>query len=175
MGSGRGSSFDRRRRGREEHRHGRRRRHALDLFKIADLTRLDVLAHVFEEDLPMLEDLPATRRHWKIYLKSDPQGRPLSGSFSQIGSIIDPNQHTALVMGWVDNASGRLRIGQFITAAVDLPAYMDEVAVPASAIVDKDANSYVFVQPDAKANHSTRAARYGSSGAARTRFTSVRS
>ncbi len=129
---------------------------ALDLFKIADLTRLDVLAHVFEEDLPMLEDLPAQERHWNIYLKSDPQGKPLSGSFSQIGNIIDPNQHTALVMGWVDNASGRLRIGQFVTAAVDLPAYTDEVAVPAAAIIDQDANSFVFIQSDPKDHRYTR-------------------
>lgn len=120
----------------------------LDLFKVADLTRLDVLAHAYEEDLPQLEDLPLNERHWNVYLKSDPDGRPLSGSFSNIGNIIDPNQHTALVMGWVDNKSGRLRVGQFVTAAIDLPAYVDEVAVPASAVVDEDANSFVFVQPD---------------------------
>ena len=39
----------------------------LDLFKIADLTRLDVLAHAYEEDLPMLEDLPSDKRHWNIF------------------------------------------------------------------------------------------------------------
>ncbi|HEX3657853.1 MAG TPA: efflux RND transporter periplasmic adaptor subunit [Pirellulales bacterium] len=120
----------------------------LDLFKIADLTRLDVLAHAYEEDLPLLEDLPPHERHWHIHLKSDQGGKPLSGSFNQIGNIIDPNQHTALVMGWVNNLSGRLRIGQFVTAEVDLPSNSAEVAIPVSSLIDEDAITYIFVQPD---------------------------
>ena len=118
----------------------------LDLFKIADLTRLDVLAHAYEEDLPLLEDLPPHERHWHIYLKSNPEGKPLSGSFNQIGNIIDPTQHTALVMGWVTNLSGRLRIGQFVTAEVDLPSNGAEVAIPISSLIDEDAITYIFVQ-----------------------------
>jgi cobalt-zinc-cadmium efflux system membrane fusion protein len=120
---------------------------SLDLYKIADLTRLDVLAHAYEEDIPQLEDLPHDERHWNIFLKSNPDTKPLSGSFSQIGNIIDPNQHTALIMGWVDNSNGRLRIGQFVTAEVDLPRDPNEVAVPSSALVDQDATTYIFVQP----------------------------
>ena len=121
----------------------------LDLFKIADLTRLDVLAHAYEEDLPLLEDLPPQERHWTIHLKSDTtDAKPLSGSFNQIGNIIDPNQHTALVMGWVNNMSGRLRVGQFVTAEVDLPSNSAEVAVPVTSLVDEDAITYIFVQPD---------------------------
>ncbi|HEX4130302.1 MAG TPA: efflux RND transporter periplasmic adaptor subunit [Pirellulales bacterium] len=118
----------------------------LDLFKIANLERLGVLAHAYEEDLRLLEDLAPTARHWSIHLKSDPQARPLEGSFDQIGRIIDPYQHTALVMGWVDNKGGRLRVGQFVTAVVDLPAFPNEVAVPTSAMVDQEGETYVFVQ-----------------------------
>lgn len=118
----------------------------LDMFKIADLTRLDVLAHAYEEDVRLLEDLPLNKRRWEIYLKSDPTAKPLVGSFDQIGSIIDPNQHTALVMGWVDNKEGRLRIGQFVSARVELPASADEVAVPVAGLVDDGGETYVFVQ-----------------------------
>jgi cobalt-zinc-cadmium efflux system membrane fusion protein len=107
----------------------------LDLFKIADLSELEVLAHVLEEDLPMLEDLPEQRRRWNIYSKRDPQGKPLSGSFSQTGDIVDPNQHTALVMGWVDNAAGLLRVGQFVTATIELPADSSLVVIPGSALI----------------------------------------
>jgi cobalt-zinc-cadmium efflux system membrane fusion protein len=119
---------------------------ALDLFKIADLTRLDVLAHAYEEDVRLLEDLPRPQRQWKISLKSDPNGKPLSGSFDQIGSIIDPNQHTALVMGWVDNRDGRLRVGQFVTARVELPADPDEVAIPVGALIDQGGETFVLVR-----------------------------
>ncbi|MGQ0634871.1 MAG: efflux RND transporter periplasmic adaptor subunit [Planctomycetaceae bacterium] len=117
----------------------------LDLFKIADLTRLDVLAHCYEDDLPILEGLDLRSRRWTITLKADPKAAPLEGRFDRIGSIIDPNQHTALVMGWVDNAAGRLRIGQFVTARVDVPSPPGEVAIPPEALVDLDGRSYVFV------------------------------
>lgn len=119
----------------------------LNLFKIANLSRLNVVAHAYEEHVEQLEHLSRDQRHWNIFLKSNPHDDPVPGSFAQIGNIIDPNQHTALVMGWVDNRDGRLRVGQFITAVVDLPARENEVAVPLSALVEKDGASYVFVQP----------------------------
>lgn len=127
----------------------------LDLFKIADLTRLDVLAHVYEEDLPILETLGPRQRKWTIQLNAEPSAKPLQGNFERIGNIIDPSQHTALVMGWVDNASGRLRAGQFITAHVNLPADPDEVAIPVSALVDQEGESRVFVRIDGEQNRFT--------------------
>ena len=63
-------------------------------------------------------------------MPADPTIALQRGEFDQIGRIIDPNQHTALVMGWVDNAQGQLRVGQFITATIDLPTGQHEVAVP---------------------------------------------
>ncbi len=127
----------------------------LDLFKIADLTRLDVLAHVYEEDLPILETLGPRQRKWTIQLNAEPTAKPLQGNFERIGNIIDPSQHTALVMGWVDNSSGRLRAGQFITAHVNLPADPDEVAIPVSALVDQEGESRVFVQINGEKNRFT--------------------
>ena len=93
---------------------------ATDLFKIADLSQLRVWAYVYEEDLPALLALPKPVR-WTIRLKSDPAAAPLAGRVEQIGDIIDPNQHTALVIGQVDNPGGRMRAGQFVTATVELP------------------------------------------------------
>jgi membrane fusion protein, heavy metal efflux system len=79
---------------------------------------------------------------------ADASIRPESGQFEQIGRIIDPNQHTALVMGWVDNTAGRLRVGQFITATVDLPPPGKEVAIPVAALVEQGDQQIVLVQPD---------------------------
>ena len=120
----------------------------LDLFKIADLKRLDVLAHIYEEDIALLEALPPGQRRWAIQLNSDPQSQPLEGSFQRIGNLIDPAQHTALVMGWVDNSRGRLRAGQFISALVTLPPDPDEVVIPQSALIDQEGESRVFVETD---------------------------
>lgn len=128
----------------------------LDIFKIADLSKLDVLAHAYEEELPVLERLPRDKRTWTVTLKADPESHPLRGSFNRIGNIIDPTQHTALVMGWVDNASGLLRVGQFVTARIELPVAGNEVAVPSAALVDQEGQSYVFVQDATDASLFTR-------------------
>ncbi|HEY2251059.1 MAG TPA: efflux RND transporter periplasmic adaptor subunit [Planctomycetaceae bacterium] len=118
----------------------------LDLFKIADLSRMDVVAHAYEEDVPALESLAPTQRDWTIHLKANPGLEPLRGRFDRIGNIIDPTQHTAIVMGWVDNSRGRLRVGQFITAQINLPTPDNEVSIPVSALIDQDGKSFVFVR-----------------------------
>jgi membrane fusion protein, heavy metal efflux system len=117
-----------------------------DLFKVADVSRLRVLAFAYEEDLPRLDTLASEHRRWRITIPADPSAAPQTGQIEQIGRVIDPMQHTALVMGWVDNANGRLRAGQFVTAIVELPAPGNEVAVPASAIIEKGGERLVFVQ-----------------------------
>jgi len=118
-----------------------------DLFKIADMQTLRVWAYVYEEDLPTLLSLPE-QIHWTIRLKSDPQARPMYGPIEKIGDLIDPNQHTALVVGAVENRERKMRAGQFITAEVDLPPASDELEIPIAALVEDGQESVVFVQPD---------------------------
>src|SRR5262249_50892519 len=43
-----------------------------DLFKIADLSRMQVLANAYEEDLSLLRKLQPEELTWKIDVKSDP-------------------------------------------------------------------------------------------------------
>ncbi|MGZ5996653.1 MAG: efflux RND transporter periplasmic adaptor subunit, partial [Isosphaeraceae bacterium] len=81
-------------------------------------------------------------------LKSDPAASPMAGWVEKIGDIIDPNQHTALVIGQVDNPRGRMRAGQFVTATVELPPTPGEVVVPVTAVVDDGEETVVFVKPD---------------------------
>ena len=117
-----------------------------DFFKVADLSRLRVLAYAYEEDLPMLDALAPERRKWTISLPADSTLPHQEGTIDRIGNIIDPTQHTALAMGWVDNPQGRLRAGQFVTATVELPPPGNEVALPSSAIIEKGGEDLVFVQ-----------------------------
>jgi cobalt-zinc-cadmium efflux system membrane fusion protein len=135
-----------------------------DLYKIADLSELGVLLNAYEEDLRRLEGLP---RHypWKITIPADFRGKPLDNDgIERIGYIVDPNQHTAPVHGRVHNfhpeaeeTTGRprrdrdewaLRVGQFITAAVELDAPPGVVSLPASALDEDGEDSVVFEQPD---------------------------
>lgn len=122
-----------------------------DLFKIADLSTLGVLVQVWEENLPDLAALPPEGRQWTVYLKSQPGDRGTSGSFETIGKVIDPAQHTTTVTGWVDNRAGRLRVGQFVTACIDLPAPKGEVVIPKSALVEQGDRAVVFVAADSEA------------------------
>src|SRR5262245_31710499 len=120
---------------------------ATNLYKIVDLTRLTVWAHIYEEDLPALNGLPPPIP-WTVQLKSDPGSPPIPGTIDTIGTIIDPTQHTALLTGTVDNRAGRLRPGQFITATVQVPSALQEVEIPTAALVENGEESVVFVQPD---------------------------
>src|SRR5262249_27838822 len=124
-----------------------------ELFKIGDLSRLVVWANVYDTDLPQLQELQKPQSQelqrpipWRVQVPSRP-GLSFGGNLEQIGAVIDPNQHTALVSGVVDNPGGVLRVGEFVTATVELPPPKGEVVVPAGAVVEDGNESIVFVQP----------------------------
>jgi cobalt-zinc-cadmium efflux system membrane fusion protein len=123
-----------------------------DLFKIADLRKLGVLVHAYEEDLRELQGLLRKQSHgypWQVRAGADMSRQVLkSEGMQQIGLVVDPTQHTDPIMGLVDNSDGKLRVGQFVTATVDLPAPTNVVSLPASAVVEDGTDSIVFVQPD---------------------------
>ena len=120
-----------------------------DLFKVADMSRVVVMANAFEEDLPVLRALRPDQRNWKIDIKADPNDIPIPGKIDLIGSIVDPAQHSAAIMGSLDNTDGRLNIGQFITATIDLPPDPTMVAVPTTALVEQGDDTQIFVEVDA--------------------------
>ena len=118
-----------------------------DLFKVGD-RNWAVWVHVFEEDLPRLQDprLPHPLP-WTIRVPSMP-GVAFPGYLERVNDIIDPNQHTALAVGHIENPNGLFKAGQFVTATVELPPAADEIEVPATALVEDGRESIVFVQPD---------------------------
>jgi cobalt-zinc-cadmium efflux system membrane fusion protein len=120
------------------------------LFVIAHLDTLKVLAQVREEDLPALNALKPEQRRWTIRPQASSHGPAARGRIAEVGYLIEPNQHTAVVTGDVENPEGRLRPGQLITASITLPPAAGEVVLPATAVVDDGRRAFVFVQPDAK-------------------------
>jgi cobalt-zinc-cadmium efflux system membrane fusion protein len=120
-----------------------------DLFQIADLSQLQVLANVYEEDLPALRRLDPAHRSWLVDLKADPYDKPHAGTFDLIGTIIDPVSHTGVVIGWLDNTRENLAANQFITATVELPADPHLVTIPSTALIEQGDASYVFVETNA--------------------------
>jgi hypothetical protein len=121
-----------------------------NLFQIAKVDPLIVLAAVPEDDLPALQDLKSQMQNFFGWTVHTVGAQPISGFVDDIGYLIDPNQHTAVVRGHIPNPNGLLRAGQFVTATVDLLPPENVVEVPISAIVEDGRDSIVFVQADPK-------------------------
>jgi cobalt-zinc-cadmium efflux system membrane fusion protein len=117
----------------------------VNLFVIADVGRMQVLAYPPEDALPTLLALPPDRKRWTI----ETVGLSATeGPIDEIGYLLDPNMHTAVVKGYIPNPDGRVRAGQFASASVELPPPPDVVEVPLTALVDDGKLSFLFVQPD---------------------------
>jgi len=117
------------------------------LFKIADLSRMGVVANLYEDDLPRLLALPPDQRKMRVQLASDPTMTPVTVHITRIGDVVDPNQHTLAVMGWIDNRDEKLRAGQFISAQIPLSAESGTVKIPINSVIEEGKVSVVFVSP----------------------------
>jgi cobalt-zinc-cadmium efflux system membrane fusion protein len=124
----------------------------VNLFTIAKVDQLAVFANVPEDDLPALQSLPASELRWTVRTVGSP---PVPGYIDTIGYLIDPNQHTAVVKGHLNNPNEVLRAGQFISATVELPPPTDVVEVPINAVVEDGQQCVVFVQTDPVKHHYT--------------------
>jgi cobalt-zinc-cadmium efflux system membrane fusion protein len=120
-----------------------------NLFQVADVEKLFITANVPEDDLPELEALREASGDAIRWTVRTVGSDPIPGYIDDIGYIIDPNQHTAVVKGYIDNKGERLRGGQFVHATVDVPPPPDVVELPVSAVVDDGQQSVIFVQTDA--------------------------
>jgi cobalt-zinc-cadmium efflux system membrane fusion protein len=120
----------------------------INLFTIAEVDRLLVIANPPEDQLPELLALRPEQMTWTLQTVQSSGAPPIEGPIEEVGYLIDPNQHTAVVKGYVSNPAGKLRAGQFVTATVNLPPPPDVVEVPLTALAEDGKQSFVFVQPD---------------------------
>jgi cobalt-zinc-cadmium efflux system membrane fusion protein len=124
----------------------------INLFTVAEVDRLLVIANPPEDQLPSLLALEPQQMRWSLQTVGAP---PIEGPVEEVGYIIDANQHTAVVKGYIDNPDRKLRAGQFVSATVNLPPPPDVVEVPLSALAEDGKQSFVFVQPDPAKPHYT--------------------
>jgi cobalt-zinc-cadmium efflux system membrane fusion protein len=130
----------------------------VNLFQIADVSRLLVLANCPEDQLPALEALEGTDRKWTVrtvnawtgtnaLVGTEASTKGIVGTIDEIGYMIDPNQHTAVIKGYIENPGKRIRGGQYVSATIQIPAPDDVVEIPSSAVVDDGRQCIVFIQP----------------------------
>jgi cobalt-zinc-cadmium efflux system membrane fusion protein len=119
-----------------------------NLFQIARVDRLLVLVSCPEDDLPTLNALETKDRKWNVRTVGAAAAKGIDGTIDEIGYLIDPNQHTAIIKGHIDNPGGRIRAGQFVSATVQIPPPDGVVEVPIDAVAEDGQMCVVFVQTD---------------------------
>jgi membrane fusion protein, heavy metal efflux system len=109
------------------------------VFTIADLSVVWIICDVYENDLPKI----ALGQSAVITTNAYP-GRTITGRVSDIQPILDPSIRTAKVRIEVGNP-GFLKVGMFVTAAIQSKTIEDHPVVPASAVLHLHDRDWVFV------------------------------
>ncbi|WP_300382004.1 efflux RND transporter periplasmic adaptor subunit [Henriciella sp.] len=94
---------------------------------------------VYKEDLGKVDEGQA------VSLQQDDGSMLAEGTISTILPVIDETSRTATARVIVDNAQGRLKPGQFVTARIETGETQSVVRVPSDAIVSVEDRMSVFV------------------------------
>jgi cobalt-zinc-cadmium efflux system membrane fusion protein len=125
---------------------------ATPMFRIADLTKLQVWLSPSEEYLPVLQEFlkkpSSTPLEWEIYLQAEPKAPPLTGTLLRMGTSVDYAQHTPLLVALIDNPKANLLVGQFVLATLSIALEDNLVEIPTTAVNEEKGQSVVFVQRD---------------------------
>ncbi len=111
-----------------------------NLYTIADLSRVWVLADVYEYELPWLE----LGQSAAVELSYQP-GEPLSGELTYIAPFLDPETRTVEVRLEIENADGRLKPGMFGNAVIQGATRAGVLAVPPEAVIHSGARTIAIV------------------------------
>lgn len=111
-------------------------------FTVADLGTVWVDLSVFQKDLPLV------RQGQPVTVSVGPENGKIKGTISYVGPIVGERTRTALARVVLDNPSGTLRPGTFVTADVLVDKAAAEVVVPKDIIQDMDDKPTVFVRTD---------------------------
>ena len=111
-----------------------------ELFTVADLSSVWVLADIFEKDIAKIRTgLGATVR-----VDAYPD-RTFSGSVTHIGDLIDPQTRTAKARVVLANTDSALKLDMFARVSIPTRADDDLVLIPAGAVQTIDNQAAVFV------------------------------
>jgi multidrug efflux pump subunit AcrA (membrane-fusion protein) len=101
-----------------------------NLYTIADLSHVWVLADVYEYELPWL----ALGQMATVELSYMP-GKPMQGELTYIAPFLDPKTRTAEVRLELDNAAGKLKPEMFGNAVIAGTPRIGALAIPTDAVI----------------------------------------
>ena len=110
-----------------------------DLFDIADLSTLWILADVYEKDLPLVRiGMPAT-----ITTTAYPD--PIVGRIASVYSVVDEKTRTVKIRVEVSNKNGTLKPEMYCTVDVQTALGSETIKIPESAVLGETEHHFVFV------------------------------
>jgi Cu(I)/Ag(I) efflux system membrane fusion protein len=111
------------------------------LFKIADLSKVWVMADVAEQDLGQVQKGQSANVSFVAF-----PGQSFRGTVGFLYPALTANTRTGRVRIVLPNPDGRLRESMYATVAIDAPAGSGAIlAVPDSAIIDSGTRQVVLV------------------------------
>ena len=115
---------------------------ATEAFEVADLSTVWADLSVYQRDL-------GTVREGQEVVIDAGAGQPRTrGTISYVRPIVGEETRTAIARTVVPNPAGRLRPGQFVTGLLTINAVEVAVLIPATALVDVEGRTVVFVQTE---------------------------
>jgi len=111
-----------------------------NLYTIADLSHVWVLADVYEFELPWLE-LGQTAEVELSYLP----GPPMRGELTYIAPFLDPKTHTAEVRLELDNADGKLKPEMFGNAVISSAPRRQTLSIPSESVIRSGTRTIAIV------------------------------
>ncbi|MEK9136680.1 MAG: efflux RND transporter periplasmic adaptor subunit, partial [Bacteroidota bacterium] len=110
-----------------------------ELFELADLRTLWVLADIYEKDLP----------HIKTGMKASVEVNAYPGSWngtvSSVYSVVDEKTRTVKARIEVSNSNGRLKPEMFCTVKIQTQLGKETIKIPASALLGETERHFVFI------------------------------
>ena len=110
-----------------------------ELFELADLSTLWILADIYEKDL--LHVRVGMKAH--VEVASYPQ--PVSGTVATINKVLDEKTRTVKARVEVRNDGGLLKPGMFCTVKIQTRLGKETIKIPASSLLGETEKHFVFV------------------------------
>lgn len=112
-----------------------------ELFTLADLSTVWVLADVYEKDIALIRQGQEARIVTDAY-----PGEVFRGRITYVSDMLDPKTRTAKVRCEVPNPDGRLKLDMFVTVELPTTVGRQALTVPSAAVQQIDDQPVVFVR-----------------------------
>ncbi|TAK59199.1 MAG: efflux RND transporter periplasmic adaptor subunit, partial [Bacteroidetes bacterium] len=110
-----------------------------ELFELADLATLWVLADIYEKDLPHIT------KGMKSLVEISASQEPFQGVIETIYNVVDEKTRTVKARIEVQNKKAMLKPGMFCTVKVQTALGKETIKIPASALLGETEKHFVFV------------------------------